>query len=243
MLGGAATTPIRPEPLASFRNPCGRRGCGHIFEYEGTNPLDGISELVNAHRPYCPGRRVRGTHALGDRPSQTVPQIREQFRDMDEDLSDDDDEEGDDDDEGSHAGPSHSRSSPPRQPSPRGTPSTDASVARSGKKSARTEAERRATLEDDQWTLSVTAHDVVCRGCRRTIKLDRRSRYYPGLWEKHRDRCENVNKLRNFLDAASAGSPEAQRMYEEALAAPSAAYYGVTPLDLTRRPYYRERPQ
>ncbi|KAF7341524.1 hypothetical protein MVEN_01889900 [Mycena venus] len=73
---------------------------------------------------------------------------------------------------------------------------TSASSTSLVKKTARTETERRLALENDQWALRVTPHEVDCRGCRRTIKLDRRSLYYPGLWEKHRDRCEEVNKLR-----------------------------------------------
>ncbi|KAJ7342394.1 hypothetical protein DFH08DRAFT_1011935 [Mycena albidolilacea] len=46
--GTAATTPkhrISPGPLA-FRNECGRRGCGHIFEYEGPNPLGNMRRLA-----------------------------------------------------------------------------------------------------------------------------------------------------------------------------------------------------
>ncbi|KAJ7662618.1 hypothetical protein DFH06DRAFT_1190485 [Mycena polygramma] len=68
-----------------------------------------------------------------------------------------------------------------------------------GKKTSRTEAERRHALESDEWTVSVFPHEVVCRGCRHTIKLDRRSRYYPGLWEKHRDRCEGVGKMKEAM--------------------------------------------
>jgi hypothetical protein len=64
------------------------------------------------------------------------------------------------------------------------------------KKGARTQAQRRAILNADPWTLSVAPHHVVCRGCKKTIKLDARSLYYPGLWEKHRDRCEGVTNIR-----------------------------------------------
>ncbi|KAJ7813660.1 hypothetical protein B0H14DRAFT_1011325 [Mycena olivaceomarginata] len=74
--------------------------------------------------------------------------------------------------------------------------SLTASSTSTGKKTVRTETERRLALENGKWMLRVTPHEVDCRGCRRTIQLDRRSRYYPGLWEKHRDRCEEVDKLR-----------------------------------------------
>ncbi|KAJ7197777.1 hypothetical protein GGX14DRAFT_667562 [Mycena pura] len=64
------------------------------------------------------------------------------------------------------------------------------------KKTARKEAERKALLEADPWALAVSATCVVCGGCRQIIKLDARSRYYPGLWEKHRDRCDGVRTRR-----------------------------------------------
>ncbi|KAJ7750492.1 hypothetical protein B0H14DRAFT_3603183 [Mycena olivaceomarginata] len=64
------------------------------------------------------------------------------------------------------------------------------------KKGARTMAQRRAVLEADPWTITVAPHHVVCRGCKHTIKLDGRSLYYPGLWEKHRECCEKVKEGR-----------------------------------------------
>ncbi|KAJ6556818.1 hypothetical protein DFH09DRAFT_1365514 [Mycena vulgaris] len=60
------------------------------------------------------------------------------------------------------------------------------------KKSAHTEAQRKAALEADPWTQTVELTKIVCRGCGRTIRLDGRSRYYPGLWLKHRERCTHV---------------------------------------------------
>ncbi|KAJ7865427.1 hypothetical protein B0H14DRAFT_3442913 [Mycena olivaceomarginata] len=49
------------------------------------------------------------------------------------------------------------------------------------KKTVRSEAESRHALESDSCALKVAPHDVLCAGCHRVIKLDRRSRYYPGL--------------------------------------------------------------
>ncbi|KAJ7183830.1 hypothetical protein C8R46DRAFT_1067924 [Mycena filopes] len=176
-----------------FRNPCGRRGCGHIFEYDGPNPLGNIQRLVFEHLDHCRGQSPLATRLLRGRSQQNIgerqPREWEEYgygrtgaslsprsyqREWSSSPTTLDDDEGSDDDD------------------------TPQSTGSAPKKSARTEAERRRTLEDDPWTLEVTPHEVVCRGCRRTIKLDRRSRYYPGLWEKHRDRCDHVVKIRDL---------------------------------------------
>ncbi|KAJ7199970.1 hypothetical protein GGX14DRAFT_660956 [Mycena pura] len=68
------------------------------------------------------------------------------------------------------------------------------------KKTARKESERKALLEADPWAHAVSATEVVCGGCGQTIKLDARSRYYPGLWQKHRDRCDAVRLRRAALE-------------------------------------------
>lgn len=110
------------------------------------------------------------------------------------------------------SGPSGSGTSSPSARSTRSLSSlsthtpTSLAAEHTGKKSSRSEGERRRTLEDDEWTMRVTPHEVVCRGCRRSIKLDRRSRYYPGLWEKHRDRCEHVAKMRRLLEDEVSGN-------------------------------------
>ncbi|KAJ6573185.1 hypothetical protein DFH09DRAFT_1277251 [Mycena vulgaris] len=70
------------------------------------------------------------------------------------------------------------------------------------KKTSNSEAHRKAALENDQWTLVVEPASVVCRGCKQAIALDKRSRYYPGLWDKHRDRCDGVKKERALLEQA-----------------------------------------
>ncbi|KAJ6504552.1 hypothetical protein DFH09DRAFT_288741 [Mycena vulgaris] len=66
------------------------------------------------------------------------------------------------------------------------------------KKTSHSEAERKAALEKDPWTLVVEPTKVVCRGCKLTVRLDRRSRYYPGLWHKHRDRCEDIKDIKHW---------------------------------------------
>ncbi|KAF7372139.1 hypothetical protein MVEN_00072800 [Mycena venus] len=88
--------------------------------------------------------------------------------------------------------------SPSSMGSLQGLPSSSGSFT--GKKTARSEAERREALEADEWTLQVKPLQVVCRGCGRTIKLDRRSRYYPGLWEKHRNKCKHVREMQETME-------------------------------------------
>ena len=56
----------------------------------------------------------------------------------------------------------------------------------------RKEAERKMELEMDEWTTDVMPTSVKCRGCQKVICLDSRSRYYPGLWDKHRKKCPKI---------------------------------------------------
>ncbi|KAJ7804324.1 hypothetical protein B0H14DRAFT_3153987 [Mycena olivaceomarginata] len=76
------------------------------------------------------------------------------------------------------------------------------------RKGARTMAQRRAVLEADPWTITVTPHHVVCRGCKHTIKLDGRSLYYPAF-SSHRLKAsgEALRMLRESKRGPS-GSPQ-----------------------------------
>lgn len=62
-------------------------------------------------------------------------------------------------------------------------------------KQRKSEAQRKRELEDDEYTYSVRPASVRCRGCNREISLDKRSRYYPGLWTKHRGKCARIQKI------------------------------------------------
>jgi hypothetical protein len=57
------------------------------------------------------------------------------------------------------------------------------------------EMERKALLERDAWAGEVTEISVECKGCKRTISLDKRFTYYPGLWIKHRQNCSAIRRL------------------------------------------------
>ncbi|KAF9457798.1 hypothetical protein BDZ94DRAFT_1272231 [Collybia nuda] len=59
---------------------------------------------------------------------------------------------------------------------------------------------RKRLIEEDTWATNATPKSVDCKGCGKTIKLDKRSDYYPGLWIKHRSKCaviRNVDCVRN----------------------------------------------
>ncbi|KAG1872068.1 hypothetical protein C8R48DRAFT_696668 [Suillus tomentosus] len=67
----------------------------------------------------------------------------------------------------------------------------------SSSKRRQTEDERKEDLENDEYTDDVQPTSVRCRGCSKIICLDKRSRYYPGLWIKHRGKCRGILKLEN----------------------------------------------
>lgn len=60
----------------------------------------------------------------------------------------------------------------------------------------KTEEQRKRELEEDEFTADVTVTSVTCVGCGKQISLDKRSRYYPGLWVKHRNKCPDVEKIK-----------------------------------------------
>lgn len=57
------------------------------------------------------------------------------------------------------------------------------------------EQERKEKLLSDEWTSNVMPQSVDCGACGKTISLDKRSRYYPGLWLKHRGKCQELKRL------------------------------------------------
>lgn len=75
-------------------------------------------------------------------------------------------------------------------------PDDDSEEARMHRKNIMDIELRRTRLEEDRWTLTVEAKRVRCGGCQRWIKLDARSMYYRGLWDKHRDLCRAIKRIR-----------------------------------------------
>ncbi|KAJ7778982.1 hypothetical protein B0H16DRAFT_1683260 [Mycena metata] len=217
-------------PVLTFKNPCGRAGCDHAFEYAGSNPFQKLANLVATHAPHCKGHKndtavpcetewqppekvfqavlthnnFAGltTEVIHDREYDGPPHSTKW---PSYDGSDTEDDVSIDSVSSRGARQRKARTSKPRSAvsvnftavsvnftavSVNFTAVLEAPPGK--KKGARTEAQRRALLEGDVWTRQVNPHSVGCRGCKRTIKLDGRSRYYPGLWEKHRERCNGI---------------------------------------------------
>ncbi|KAG2147307.1 hypothetical protein BD769DRAFT_1345826 [Suillus cothurnatus] len=63
------------------------------------------------------------------------------------------------------------------------------------RKQRKSEAQRKRELEDDEYTYSVYPTSVRCHGCEKEISLDKRFRYYPGLWIKHKKKCRGIQKI------------------------------------------------
>jgi hypothetical protein len=84
----------------------------------------------------------------------------------------------------------HQRYSTPMPLGPGPTKVNNDIRKRQGQKSGhKNEAERIADLKADNYCTIISPIKVRCLNCEQEIRLDRRSRYYPGLWEKHRDKC------------------------------------------------------
>ncbi|KIK37012.1 hypothetical protein CY34DRAFT_15991 [Suillus luteus UH-Slu-Lm8-n1] len=57
------------------------------------------------------------------------------------------------------------------------------------------EPERKQGLEEDEYAEDIQPKSVKCRVCKQILKCDNRSRYYPGLWIKHRRTCRAIRKM------------------------------------------------
>ncbi|KAG2340647.1 hypothetical protein BDR05DRAFT_966494 [Suillus weaverae] len=71
----------------------------------------------------------------------------------------------------------------------------DDEVIAGGTKQRKNEDERKQDLEDDEYTEDVQPTSVRCCGCQKVISLDKRRRYYPELWDKHRGKCPGILKI------------------------------------------------
>lgn len=152
------------------RIPCGR--CDAVIEYDRGAEWSVVSELVNEHWKACPGKphaRLAHMASTPTSPPDTVIALP-----------------------------------PPVAPEP---PSNSSPVAESVyspnnpwissgcERRRRTLEQRRLELEQDEYAKNITTNSVVCGGCHKEISLDKRSKYYPGLWVKHRGKCPSIEKL------------------------------------------------
>ncbi|KIK49246.1 hypothetical protein CY34DRAFT_7553 [Suillus luteus UH-Slu-Lm8-n1] len=55
--------------------------------------------------------------------------------------------------------------------------------------------QRKQELDNDEYTEDVKPRSVKCRGCQQTLKLEKQSRYHPGLWLKHREKYRGILKM------------------------------------------------
>ncbi|KAG1781570.1 hypothetical protein EV702DRAFT_593886 [Suillus placidus] len=159
---------IHKTPARAHRlQYCGRAGCTAVFVYVDGTDWPTVNRLVNDHYLVCTGH-FYGL-AASHPPSDTH-------------------------------GLQHAPSSPQLAPESwgvnNGNRDNDEVIA--GPSNQRqNEDERIETLENDGYTDDVQPTSVRCRGCNNVICLDKRFRYYPGLWNKHRGKCRGILKLEN----------------------------------------------
>ncbi|KAH9929219.1 uncharacterized protein B0H18DRAFT_874204 [Fomitopsis serialis] len=70
--------------------------------------------------------------------------------------------------------------------------------------------ERRKVLEDDEWVLRFDFHTVVCAGCRKERKLDKKRKYVLGNWAQHKLECEQItgkSKIRRAVISKKTTTP------------------------------------
>ncbi|KAG1734179.1 hypothetical protein EDB19DRAFT_1728686 [Suillus lakei] len=66
---------------------------------------------------------------------------------------------------------------------------------------------KRKEFGDNVHTEGVQPISVWCRGCHQAIRLDKRSRYYPGLWVKHQGKCPGILKRKKNSTREETGTP------------------------------------
>jgi len=152
------------------RLPCGR--CYAAIEYDRGAGWNVVSELVNEHWEACPRKpHARLAHMAGTpnySPHTVIalpPPVAPEQR--------------------SSANPAVESVGSPNNPR----------ISSGCERKRRTIEQRKLELEQDEYAKNITTKSVVCGGCRKEISLDKRSKYYPGLWLKHRRKCPSIEKL------------------------------------------------
>ncbi|KAH0836885.1 hypothetical protein J3R83DRAFT_8686 [Lanmaoa asiatica] len=150
--------------------PCGR--CYAVIEYDRGVEWSVVSELANEHWKACPGKpHARPAHMA--RAPTSPPDTAIVLP--------------------SPVTSNQRSSSNPIAESANSPNNTWISLGCERKR--RTLEQRKLELEQDEYAKSITTKSVLCGGCRKEISLDKRSKYYPGLWRKHRGKCPDIEKL------------------------------------------------
>lgn len=170
--------------------PCGR--CHAVIQHDSHAPWSVVNKLVNMHWNECPGSpHVPLAHVsppLSEAPpplaslapSSPLPTPARESGSTNRSLS----KKG--------GGGGREFAGPTR---------TGSSITSAGwERKRKTEEQRKKELEEDEYAENVTATSVTCIGCRKPISLDKRSRYYPGLWIKHKNKCPDVDRLKVRAD-------------------------------------------
>lgn len=150
--------------------PCGR--CFAVIEYDQGAEWSVVNELVNEHWKACPGKLHARTASMMCTPTSPLdtaialpPPVAPE--------------------EGSSSNlVAESVSSP-----------SNTWISEGCERKRRTLEQRKLELEQDEHAKNITTKSVVCGGCYKEISLDKRSKYYPGLWLKHRGKCPSIEKL------------------------------------------------
>ncbi|KAI5980803.1 hypothetical protein EDD15DRAFT_2381210 [Pisolithus albus] len=156
------------------RIPCGR--CKAVIQHDSRAPWSVVSKLVAMHWEACPG----SPHVLLTKLPPLTLGIQP---------------------------------TPPRPTTPpialsacasaqHDTENPSSTTAAGWERKRKTEEQRKRELEEDEFTADVTVTSVTCVGCGKQISLDKRSRYYPGLWVKHRNKCPDVEKIKRVAKSS-----------------------------------------
>ncbi|KAF9489290.1 hypothetical protein BDN71DRAFT_1456296 [Pleurotus eryngii] len=162
------------------------RRCDYKFHYPEGTPWNVVNDMVNNHWSVCPGS-ISASMARSRHMAAADPRYSGALSVQ----------------EGLEGGSSNDEND------------ADTQVRRNRKKNMMDETERKKKLEEDPWAVEVTPVSVRCGACTRLVSLDKRSRYYPGLWLKHREKCMEIKRLEALeneqSDESTSGSPAKKR--------------------------------
>ncbi|KAG1720637.1 hypothetical protein EDB19DRAFT_1775961 [Suillus lakei] len=167
---------------------CGRPGCPVVFVFEVGTDWYTLSRLISRHNPVCTGglygldllHPPSDTHSAQNAPSPPLLAPGSSCLHN-----------------GNHSAP-NVPSPPLLVPESSGLRNGNHNneVVVLSSKQRKKEDKRREKLESDQYAGDVRPTSVRCRGCNKDICLDRRSRFYSGLWLKHRGKCPGILRMK-----------------------------------------------